>query len=547
MNLEETFHPIFRGLDKEKTDFVMSSLEPFSYRDGEVVFYEGEHPEGLYLITEGRVRVALATLSEERSGHMGMVRVAGEYFGELSLLDHRRHLGTATAIGHLRGQLLRRDTFMKMTETSPIFVLNLAKDIVNRSRQADSQLILELARSKTSAELYIDRLKALSHTSQILNSTLDLDRLLLTILREATRNIGADTGTIYLLDEVHNELVSRVLRGKRVKEIRLPLGKGLAGYVAATGITLNIPDAYADDRFNPSVDMETGYHTKSILTMPMLDSEKNIVGAIQLINKEGGAPFNRDDEEFIRAMSIHASIAIRNSRLAEKMVQQETLAAVGNLSASLIHDFRGPMTIIKGYAQLLDTMDFPDENARKYLKGIGKQIDRMAGMTQEVLDFSRGEVHLNLRTQSLQSFFEEQIDMFRDDLEKHGIELDYDLPPGEVEARFDPIRIARVLNNLIGNSRDALPEGGRIDLKVHAGEEGWSFSVVDNGTGIPDEVVQRIFEPFETFGKKNGTGLGLAIAKKITEKHNGTIEVKSKPGDGTTMTLTFPMYLPDED
>lgn len=539
--MHRAFHPIFRGMSPDRLEDIQKSLQPFSYADGEVVYSEGEEPQGMYLIEEGKAQIFLAALGPQRRPETAMIKKAGDYFGEMSLLDQRRHLGTVTAMGTLKGWLLTKDSFFALAQSEPVFVLNLARDVVTRTRQADSQLILELARSKTAAELFIDRMKALADTSQAINSTLELDHLLGIILREATRHTNSAKGTIYLLDTASGELVSRVLRGDRVEEIRLPLGKGIAGYVAATGMTLNIPDAYQDERFNPEIDKKTGERTTSILAMPMLDPNREIVGVIQLLNKRDAAPFTHEDEDFIKAMSVHASIAIRNARLAEKMIQQESLAAVGNLAATIIHDLKSPITIIRGYTQLLETV-YPEADAKRYTTAIEAQIDRMLSMTQEVLDFSRGEMKLQLFENGLFDYFKEMIDSIAEDLHSKNVTLNSTLPDPEYRALFDPNRVSRVFFNLVLNSRDAMPDGGEIEVIVSGNEDEWSMEVKDNGKGIPAHILPEIFEPFKTFGKKRGTGLGLAITKKVAEQHNGTVDVESKEGEGTHFTLVFPRH-----
>ncbi len=537
--MHRAFHPIFRGLNEERIDEIIKTLEPFTADAGETIFREGEEPEGLYLIEEGQVQIYLAAYAFNRRPELGMIKGPGDYFGEMSLLDRRRHLGTVVVLDPVKGWLLTRDLFFGLADKEPMFVLNLARDVVSRTRQADSQLILELARAKTAAELFIDRMKAIIDTSQAINSTIELDHLLNNILKRAAHHTGAEKGTMYLVDHDTGELVSRVIQSDRTREIRLPMGKGIAGYVGATGVTVNIPDAYADKRFNPDVDRATGSRTTSMLTMPMLDQERQIVGVVQLLNKRNSEPFNREDEEFIQAMSVHASIAIRNAKMAEKMVRQESLAAVGNLAASIIHDIKSPMTVIRGYAQLLETM-YPDAEGKRYLTAIEKQIDRLVGMTQEVLDFSRGQIKFQYTKQILSQFFTELIACIQDDLKTRNVELITDIPEETVEAVFDHMRISRVFYNLVNNAKDAMKDGGTLTVGIKDLEDKWSLTVKDTGTGIPEDILDEIFEPFRSFGKAHGTGLGLAITRKVIEQHKGTIDVESVIDHGTTFVLTFP-------
>ncbi len=125
--------------------------------------------------------------------------------------------------------------------------------------------------------------------------------------------------------------------------IRLPIGKGLAGHVARTGEVVNITDAYSDPRFNPEIDRKSGYSTRTVLCMPMRNKNGEIIGVFQLLNKRIGH-FGPEDEAFIEALSVHAAIALENARMAQEMVQNERLSAVGQMSSTILHDIRCPIT-----------------------------------------------------------------------------------------------------------------------------------------------------------------------------------------------------------
>ncbi|XPM56126.1 MAG: GAF domain-containing protein [Leptolyngbya sp. IPPAS B-1204] len=110
--------------------------------------------------------------------------------------------------------------------------------------------------------------------------------------------------------------------GQPMMEIRIPADRGIAGYVASTGQTLNISNAYEDPRFDPSVDQRTGYRTRTILCMPVFNSNKTLIGVTQLINKHQGC-FNASDEEFMRAFNIQAGIALENAQLFERVLLEQ--------------------------------------------------------------------------------------------------------------------------------------------------------------------------------------------------------------------------------
>lgn len=142
--------------------------------------------------------------------------------------------------------------------------------------------------------------------------------VLLKVIAEETKNaIQADRCTVFILDKEKNELWSKVALGMESQEIRFPADKGLAGYVVQTGESVNIADAYSDPRFNKDVDSKSGYHTKSILCMPIKNNNQEIIGAFQVLNKLDGV-FNKNDEDLLVAIGGSASIALENAQLFEQ-------------------------------------------------------------------------------------------------------------------------------------------------------------------------------------------------------------------------------------
>lgn len=162
-----------------------------------------------------------------------------------------------------------------------------------------------------------DPLVSLVKIGRSITAVTDIDILLRVIAEETKIAIQADRCTVFMYDKDKNELWSKVALGMDSQEIRFPADKGLAGYVVKTGEPLNIPDAYNDPRFNPDIDKETGYHTKTILCMPIKNNNQEIIGAFQVLNKLGGV-FTKGDEDLLVAIGGSASIALENAQLFEQ-------------------------------------------------------------------------------------------------------------------------------------------------------------------------------------------------------------------------------------
>lgn len=162
-----------------------------------------------------------------------------------------------------------------------------------------------------------DPLIALVNIGQAVAAEKNIDRLIKTIAEETKTAMNADRCTVFLYDKEKNELYSKVATGIDTKELRIPADKGLAGHVVKTGETINIKDAYNDDRFNPDVDKKTGYRTKTILCMPIKNYNQEIIGVFQVLNKFDEY-FTPDDEDLLVAIASSAGISLENAQLFEK-------------------------------------------------------------------------------------------------------------------------------------------------------------------------------------------------------------------------------------
>jgi phosphoserine phosphatase len=152
----------------------------------------------------------------------------------------------------------------------------------------------------------------------------DLDRLLHLIIEQTTRVMDAERSSLYLYDEGQNQIWTKIAQGMSSREIRLPLGTGIAGTVAQTLQTVNIPDAYADPRFDRAWDRASGFRTRSILCMPMRNHEGKLIGVIQVLNKHDG-PFTAYDEQLLGAFSTHAAIALDSARLIQHYIEKQKM------------------------------------------------------------------------------------------------------------------------------------------------------------------------------------------------------------------------------
>ncbi|MBN1877203.1 MAG: response regulator [Anaerolineae bacterium] len=242
----------------------------------------------------------------------------------------------------------------------------------------------------------------------------------------------------------------------------------------------------------------------------------------------------------------------------EKMMQQERLAAVGQLAAGIAHDFNNIMATVVLYAQMTARDKDLPAYVRKRMETINQQAEQATQLIQQILDFGRRAV-LARQAIDLQSILNEQCALLARTLPEN-IEIQFlNDTPGDTLIYADPTRIQQIVTNLAVNARDAMPNGGKLQFKLEyfvfpphitppvaemtPGD--WvKMSVSDTGTGIPDDVLPHIFEPFFTTKSPLGSGLGLAQVYGIVAQHQGHITVETQLNHGTTFILYFPMLLP---
>ncbi|WP_448599811.1 GAF domain-containing protein [Thermoleptolyngbya sp.] len=206
---------------------------------------------------------------------------------------------------------------------------------------------------------------ALLNATTLLAKSLDLEKTLQAVMDEARRLMQADRSTLFLLDRDRQDLWSKVPTAdrKQLLEIRIPMNRGIVGFVASTGQVVNVENAYEDPRFDPTTDRQTGYKTRTILSMPVFNSEGKLIGVTQLINKHQGS-FTRSDEEFMQAFNIQAGIALENAQLfervlLEKQYQKDILQSLSD--AVISTDLHGNVVTINDAA--LTLLGCPKEDA----------------------------------------------------------------------------------------------------------------------------------------------------------------------------------------
>ena len=236
---------------------------------------------------------------------------------------------------------------------------------------------------------------------------------------------------------------------------------------------------------------------------------------------------------------ISEDLRATNDRFVSAVVRKEKITLVGEMANSMVHDFRGPFSTIKLAAELIAKHDRKAET-QELCAMILRQVSRLGGMVEEVLDFARGETRLRVTLAPLADVLSQLQEENIVALGRAGIKLR--IKPTVLQLPLDSDRLLRVLQNLVTNASEALGQktGGLITVVVRRVKDQCILTVSDNGPGVPPEIRSTLFEPFVSHGKTGGTGLGLAIARAVITAHRGSIDFMSTRA-GTTFSIQLPL------
>jgi signal transduction histidine kinase len=281
-----------------------------------------------------------------------------------------------------------------------------------------------------------------------------------------------------------------------------------------------------------------------------MDAAKKAIhlGAIEFISK----PFDikemrkivkRASEKRLiekRSERLIADLNILNNNLKERMAQLENMATIGQLSAEIIHDINNLLTIIYGYTQILvkelDIQNLPERN-KKYIEIIEQEINRCRHITRSILELAKAkktivDTDINVIVKKVVELFEHST---------LGKNIKFTLQLDKIPSiKADPYQLHQAIVNIVLNSIQSMEVPGSITITTGLSDNNILLSIKDTGKGIPEELIQKITDPFIT-EKEGGTGLGLAIASRVIKNHNGKLKIHSQPGIGTEVVISLPV------
>jgi signal transduction histidine kinase/ActR/RegA family two-component response regulator len=467
---------------------------------------------------------------------------------------------------------LKRSRLVSEAQLAVNMIPLLGQILIDMGFATMEQLKEALRKQEKMVELYksleSEKLGTAIEIGSIINSTLNLAEVLSLIMRHVNRVTNSIASTLMLLDDETGELVFSVPTGpkaERLTDIRIPSGKGIAGWVAKHEQPVLLANVREDPRFYQEIDRISGFETKSILCVP-LKAKTRSIGVLEAINKADGTSFTEEDTLLLSIFAYQAAMAIENARLyselkdqweeeiqMEKMLaESEKFRALGQMAAGVAHDFNNLLMSIQGNASLM-LLDI-DSSHPHYdrLKNIEQSVQSGAELTKQFLGFSKGGEY-EVKPTNINELIKRSSEMFDRTKKEINIYRKYQKDIWTVEV--DQGQIGQILLNLYLNAWQAMPGGGKLYLGTEnvTLDENYvrpfnvepgnyvKISITDTGVGMDEATKQKIFEPFFTTKEMGrGTGLGLASVYGIIKNHRGIVNVYSEKGMGTT----FDIYLP---
>jgi signal transduction histidine kinase/CheY-like chemotaxis protein len=438
--------------------------------------------------------------------------------------------------------------------------------------QANDALEQRVHERTRDLEQQIGRISLLNQITHAVAARQDFESIASIVLQQLEDHLPVDYGSAYWFDE-STEMFNLIIRGPKSQSIASalqipdsipiddtafrPCLKGEMVYVADLGKLDNAMSRKVSD---------AGLYCS--VGAPLIRQDK-MFGLIVLMRREKDG-FSRAERDFIRGLCAHVALALHQVQLYQDLqkayndlrqsqqtvMQQERLKALGQMASGVAHDINNALSPVVGFSELItQTESSLSESGKKHLQFIKTAGEDIAHIVKRLREFYRPRSE----SEPLQSLnpgviAKQVIDMmqprWRDIPQVHSINIEMrtDFDPGTPEFAGIESEVREALTNLILNAIDALPKGGIITVRTRglelAGKNGQAstfavLEVSDTGVGMDEQTQKRCLEPFFSTKGKRGTGLGLARVYGVVERHQGKIEIESKPGEGTTMRILF--------
>jgi signal transduction histidine kinase len=470
----------------------------------------------------------------------------------------------AIAGGRQRGpiDISGDDEVAEMGRVVEIFRKNTLErdELLAEKAQAADRLEQQVKERTAELAQSVEELRALGDVTQAVNSSIDVETVLATIVAKAVQLSGTQAGSIYVFDDAAQEFRLRATYGMddkliaEIKDRHMHIGDTAIGIAAARRMPIQIPDVQSDPS-SPVLDVIVRAGFRAWLTVPLLGADR-VVGAL-VIRRKAAGEFPKHIVDLLQTFAAQSVLAIQNANLfaevAEKS-QQLKMASEhkSQFLASMSHELRTPLNAIIGLTEMMVTHAprFGTDKAQEPLQRVHRAGTHLLGLINQVLDLSKieaGKLELNPQVVELAPLVDEVIGTARQLAEQNKNRLVVDAQENLGALTVDPMRLRQILLNLLSNACKFTKEGA-VTLracKVTNGGNWIEFAVADSGIGMTLEQQAKLFEEFtqadaSTAQRFGGTGLGLAITRRLARMMGGDVAVASELGKGSVFTVRLP-------
>ena len=476
------------------------------------------------------------------------------------------HASAQTAIDALRHGAY--DYLHKPFELDDVIAVAARAIEKRRLTRQNRQLLEDQLRQNEELRAAVKRLRSLNAAGIGMSGMASLEELLDFFVALVEEELDAQRVSLMLVDESGSELViasARGLESEVVLNTRVPLGVGVAGRVAQSGHPLfsstDSEDARALAAGHPGA---TGDFLSIPITLSVpIRTPKDVLGVLNVTSRRGDQGLTDDDASYLSALAGQMAVAIERARHSDRLHQayqnlrsaqdqlvvSSRLKALGEMAAGVAHDFNNVLNGVLARGQLIQREVAKDPMARDRIQEHASLIEKLAWQGAETVrriqEFSRirkdrpsERVRVGEAAQLAVALTEPK---WRGEARSQGITITVETESDEVPAvAANRQELVQAISNLIFNAVEAMPEGGRVGLRTSLQDGEIRLSVSDTGQGMKPETREQLFDPFFTT-KSTGQGLGLSVVYGIMTRFGGRIEVASQEGEGTCITLVFPI------
>jgi PAS domain S-box-containing protein len=535
-----------------------------SYRLAANYGYSREYEEFMrrHPIAPGRGTIAGRTVLECKPVQVSDVQADPDY----TMVEAQRLAGFRTMLG-----------IPLMRDGTPIGVMTVLRNTVNPFSDKEIELVTTFADQAVIAienvrlfeevqartrELSqsVEELRALGEVSQAVNSTLDLETVLTTIVAKAVQLSGTEAGAIYTFDETREEFRLRATHGMdetivaAIRDRPIGVGETAIGMAASDRAPVQIPDALEDSSLVLDLVVRAGY--RALLIVPMLRPGQ-VVGAL-VVRRKAPGEFPKSTVELLQTFAAQSVLAVQNARLFAEIEDkgrqlQQASEHKSQFVANISHELRTPLNAIIGLTDMMvaNAARFGTEKAAEPLRRVHHAGTHLLGLINQVLDLSKieaGKLELNPQTVEIAPLIDEVIGTARHLAEQNTNRLVVEAGESLGALTVDPMRLRQILLNLLSNACKFTKQG-EVTLRAQRlvdGRDWIELAVADSGIGMTAEQQGKLFAEFtqadaSTAQRFGGTGLGLAITRKLARMMGGDVTVTSELGKGSVFTVRLPV------